>query len=46
MLFVDGRHVRLVARRPSKALYWMSNTLVDSISHPHMLALGRSALRA
>jgi LCP family protein required for cell wall assembly len=42
-LFYDGKRLRLVSWRSGKAVYWISNTLLQSLSNPQMLALARSA---
>jgi LCP family protein required for cell wall assembly len=41
-LFFDGSRLRLVAWRSGKASYWVSNTLLHSLSNRQMLALARS----
>jgi hypothetical protein len=38
----DGDRVRLVAWRTAKAVYWISNTLLQSMSEREMLAIARS----
>ena len=40
-LFYDGSRLRLVAWR-RKAVYWVSNTLLQSLTNRQMLALARS----
>jgi LCP family protein required for cell wall assembly len=42
-LYVDGGHIRLVAWRTPTAVYWLSNTLRDSLTNPQMLAVAQSA---
>jgi polyisoprenyl-teichoic acid--peptidoglycan teichoic acid transferase len=42
-LHYDGDRLRLVAWRTSKAAYWISNTLVQSLSERQMLSIARSA---
>jgi polyisoprenyl-teichoic acid--peptidoglycan teichoic acid transferase len=42
-LHYDGDRLRLVAWRTSKAVYWVSNTLLQSLSERQMLAIARSA---
>jgi LCP family protein required for cell wall assembly len=42
-LHYDGDRLRLVAWRTRKAVYWVSNTLVQSLSERQMLAIARSA---
>jgi polyisoprenyl-teichoic acid--peptidoglycan teichoic acid transferase len=44
-LFYDGKRLRLVALRTSKAVYWVSNTLSQTLSNPQMLAIARSLTR-
>jgi LCP family protein required for cell wall assembly len=41
-LFYDGSHLRWVAWRTPHAVYWVSNTLVDSLSQRQMLAIAES----
>jgi LCP family protein required for cell wall assembly len=41
-LFYDGDRLRLVSWRAGKAVYWVSNTLLQSLSNKQMLALARS----
>jgi LCP family protein required for cell wall assembly len=38
----DGARVRLVAWRTRKAVYWVSNTLLEKLSRGQMLAIARS----
>ena len=38
----DGDRVRLVAWRTSRAVYWVSNTLLQTLSERQMLAIARS----
>jgi LCP family protein required for cell wall assembly len=38
----DGDRVRIVAWRTSKAVYWISNTLLQSLSERQMLAIART----
>ena len=38
----DGTRVRLVAWRTDKGLYWISNTLLQTLSERQMLAIARS----
>ena len=38
----DGDRVRLVAWRTGKGSYWVSNTLLQSLSQRQMLAVARS----
>jgi LCP family protein required for cell wall assembly len=41
-LYVDGSHLRLVSWRSSKAVYWVNNTLLDSLTNQQMLAIAES----
>jgi hypothetical protein len=41
-LYFDGSHLRLVAFRAGKAVYWVSNTLTRSLSNKQMLAIAAS----
>jgi len=45
MVFRDGKRVRLVAWRTRKAVYWVSNTLTQSLSSPHMIGVAASLRR-
>ncbi|WP_354701293.1 Polyisoprenyl-teichoic acid--peptidoglycan teichoic acid transferase TagU [Paraconexibacter sp. AEG42_29] len=45
MLFRDGDRLRLVAWRTDKAVYWVSNTLLQSLTNKRMLALADSLTR-
>jgi hypothetical protein len=38
----DGDRVRLVAWRTPRAVYWVSNTLLLTLSKQQMLAIARS----
>jgi polyisoprenyl-teichoic acid--peptidoglycan teichoic acid transferase len=38
----DGDRVRIVAWRTRKAVYWVSNTLLQSLSERQMMAIARS----
>ena len=44
-LFYDGRRLRLVAWRTRKAVYWVSNTLSQSLTRRQMLAIAESLTR-
>jgi polyisoprenyl-teichoic acid--peptidoglycan teichoic acid transferase len=44
-LFYDGGRLRLVAWRTPKAVYWVSNTLLRTLTNRQMLALARSSGR-
>jgi LCP family protein required for cell wall assembly len=41
-LFYDGNRLKIVSWRSGKAVYWISNTLLQSLSNQKMLALARS----
>ena len=41
-LFYDGDRLRLVALRTSRGVYWVSNSLLLSVSNRQMLAIARS----
>jgi hypothetical protein len=42
-LHYDGDRLRLVAWRTKKAVYWVSNTLLQTLSEKQMIAIARSA---
>jgi polyisoprenyl-teichoic acid--peptidoglycan teichoic acid transferase len=44
-LFYDGGRLRLVAWRTPRGVYWVSNTLLRTLTNRQMLALARSARR-
>ncbi len=44
-LFFDGDRLRLVAWRTPKAVYWVSNTLLQSLTNQQMLAIAGSLTR-
>jgi LCP family protein required for cell wall assembly len=44
-IYYDGRRVRLVAWRTRKAVYWVSNTLSQSLNSRQMLAIAQSLTR-
>jgi LCP family protein required for cell wall assembly len=44
-LYNDGRHVRIVALRTAKAVYWVSNTLTRNLTNKQMLGIARSLSR-
>jgi LCP family protein required for cell wall assembly len=44
-LFFDGGRLRLVAWRTARAVYWVSNTLLQSLSNKQMLGLAGSLTR-
>jgi LCP family protein required for cell wall assembly len=41
-LFFDGSRLRLVSWRSGKAVYWISNTLLHTLTNAQMLGLARS----
>ncbi len=45
MVFRDGKRVRLVAWRTRKGVYWVSNTLTQSIAAPQMIGIASSLRR-
>jgi polyisoprenyl-teichoic acid--peptidoglycan teichoic acid transferase len=45
-LFYDGHRLRMVAWRTPRAVYWVSNTLMRSLTNRQMLAIARSLKRA
>ncbi len=45
-LYYNGAHVSVVAWRTPTAVYWISNSLTDSIDNGQMLAMGASLTRA
>jgi polyisoprenyl-teichoic acid--peptidoglycan teichoic acid transferase len=44
-LFYDGRHMRMVAWRTRKAVYWVSNTLTQSLTKSEMIGIAASLRR-
>jgi hypothetical protein len=44
-LHYDGDRLRLVAWRTPKAVYWVSNTLLQTLSERQMIAIARSTRR-
>jgi polyisoprenyl-teichoic acid--peptidoglycan teichoic acid transferase len=44
-LFYDGSRLRLVALRTPKAVYWVSNSLSETLSNKQMLSIARSLSR-
>jgi polyisoprenyl-teichoic acid--peptidoglycan teichoic acid transferase len=44
-LFYDGGRLRIVAWRTSRGVYWVSNTLLRTLTNRQMLGLARSARR-
>ena len=45
MVYRDGKRIKLVAWRTRKAVYWVSNTLTQSLSGQQMLGIARSLTR-
>ncbi len=45
MVYRDGKRIRLVAWRTRKAVYWVANTLTQSLSSQQMLATASSLRR-
>jgi polyisoprenyl-teichoic acid--peptidoglycan teichoic acid transferase len=45
-LFYDGHRLRMVAWRTPRAVYWVSNTLMRTLTNRQMLAIARSLQRA
>ena len=45
LLFRDGSRLRMVAFKTEKAAYWVSNTLLRSLTNQQMLAIARSLTR-
>jgi LCP family protein required for cell wall assembly len=45
MVFRDGRRVRLVAWRTKRAVYWVANTLTQSLSSEQMIGIAASLRR-
>jgi hypothetical protein len=43
MIYKDGDRVRLIAWQTKDATYWISNTLLQTISKSDMLAIARAA---
>ena len=41
-LFYDGTRLRLVSWSTPRAVYWVSNTLLQSLSKDQMLAIART----
>jgi hypothetical protein len=44
-LHYDGDRLRLVAWRTPKAVYWVANTLLQTLSERQMMAIARSTRR-
>jgi LCP family protein required for cell wall assembly len=45
LLYRDGSRLRMVAWKTDKAAYWVSNTLLRSLTNQQMLAIARSLTR-
>jgi polyisoprenyl-teichoic acid--peptidoglycan teichoic acid transferase len=46
MLYYNGRKLTLAAWRTSRGVYWISNTLTDTLSNQQMLGIAASLTRA
>jgi polyisoprenyl-teichoic acid--peptidoglycan teichoic acid transferase len=44
-LYFDGSRLRLVAWRTKRAVYWVSNTLLETLTNQQMLGIARSLTR-
>ncbi|HWT24670.1 MAG TPA: LCP family protein [Solirubrobacteraceae bacterium] len=44
-IYRDGRRIRLVAWRTKRAVYWVSNTLTQSLTGPQMIGIAASLRR-
>jgi polyisoprenyl-teichoic acid--peptidoglycan teichoic acid transferase len=44
-LFFDGSRLRLIARRTNRAIYWVSNSLSETLTNRQMLDIARSLTR-
>ena len=44
-LYYDGRALRLIAWETPRAVYWVSNTLTESLTNKQMLGIARSLSR-
>jgi hypothetical protein len=44
-IYYDGRRIRLVAWKTSRAVYWVTNTLSGSLTSRQMLAIAQSLTR-
>jgi polyisoprenyl-teichoic acid--peptidoglycan teichoic acid transferase len=44
-LYFDGTRLRLVAWQTGRAVYWISNTLLQSLTNKQMLGLAQSLTR-
>ena len=45
LIYLDGKHVRLVAWRTRRAAYWVSNTLSETLNRAQMLGIAASMRR-
>jgi hypothetical protein len=45
LLFRDGSRLRMVAWKTGNAVYWVSNTLLRSLTNRQMLGIARSLTR-
>jgi hypothetical protein len=45
LLFRDGSRLRMVAWKTDNAVYWVSNTLLRSLTNRQMLGIARSLTR-
>ncbi|HEY1457863.1 MAG TPA: LCP family protein, partial [Solirubrobacteraceae bacterium] len=43
MLIDDGEHIHVIGWRSHNVLYWLTNTLLEELSNPQMIAIARSA---
>lgn len=39
----DGSHIHVIGWRSGRVLYWLTNSLLEELSNPQMLAIARSA---
>ena len=44
-LYQSGAHISLVAWRTTQGTYWISNTLIDTLSNSEMIAIAASLTR-
>ena len=44
-LYYDGQHLRLVAWKTKRAVYWISNTLTQSVGNAQMIEIAGSLRR-
>jgi LCP family protein required for cell wall assembly len=42
-LYIDGGHIRVVAWRTPKAVYWLNNTVLGSLTNRQMMAIAESS---